>query len=761
MPKQSQRAEINSFVKGLITEASELNFPPNAFVDVENFELNRKGTVNRRLGLGYEKDAQIRNSLLTEINVNSSKVNTFRWLTVGGDVTKDFLAIQMGQKLFFFDLNINPLSAGYQGEVTLSSFQENTRYSFASLEGRLVVVSGADTVAVVTYPGFTVEYGRLLTRDVWGIQETLIPSYETDPSFRGPDTSVEHAYNLYNQSWGIPRRNAAGDLHDITWDYRQELGKYPSNSEQVWPGLQFQAVTSGQAPFERVFFNLYTEVLGATTTSAKGYFIIDVLRRGQSRIEQAAANKTKYPELVFNIPDIRPDLTTGGVTCVADFAGRVFYAGFNGEVVGGDSRSPEYSNYIFFSQIVKSKADFYKCYQDGDPTARDKSDVIDTDGGFVRISGAKSIIALRNLETSLIVFASNGIWSVTGGNDYGFSATNYKATKISSFGVLSESSIVVEGNKAYYWSEDGIYYIGRNELGDMAVQNMTLQTIQKFYENIPNVSKLNVIGSYDLLTKKVRWIYKEGVPFTDDSITKELVFDSTLSAFSVNRIMNLPTFGAEVFSLFRSSAFTVNPDGTDVFVQNDQVQANTDDVLVSIEEIRSSLQSTKYLLLIKNGTTFNFTFGEFNSLEWKDWKDVDGVGMDAKAFGYTGVQSAGDSAIKKQIPYLVFHMYRTETTTDSEGTPLHQSGCRVRYQWNFSNSSVSKKFSTMFQVYRYVKPFFPNAGGDAFDNGFSILTTKNKVRGAGRAFQMYMETEPGKDCQIVGWSLTLNGNQIT
>ena len=50
MAKQTQKAEVNNFVKGLITEASPINFPANASKSEENFELNKKG---------YRKDRSV------------------------------------------------------------------------------------------------------------------------------------------------------------------------------------------------------------------------------------------------------------------------------------------------------------------------------------------------------------------------------------------------------------------------------------------------------------------------------------------------------------------------------------------------------------------------------------------------------------------------------------------------------------------------------------------------------------------------------
>lgn len=40
MPKKSIKAEVKSFIKGFITEASALNFPADASAEEQNFELN-------------------------------------------------------------------------------------------------------------------------------------------------------------------------------------------------------------------------------------------------------------------------------------------------------------------------------------------------------------------------------------------------------------------------------------------------------------------------------------------------------------------------------------------------------------------------------------------------------------------------------------------------------------------------------------------------------------------------------------------------
>jgi len=40
------------------------------------------------------------------------------------------------------------------------------------------------------------------------------------------------------------------------------------------------------------------------------------------------------------------------------------------------------------------------------------------------------------------------------------------------------------------------------------------------------------------------------------------------------------------------------------------------------------------------------------------------------------------------------------------------------------------------------------------------VTTKNKIRGRGRALSLKFSTEPQKDCQILGWSADMHSNQV-
>ena len=768
MVKPSKRVEVNNFVKGLITEASPLNFPANASLDEENFELNRDGTRDRRLGLDLEPDWEKINTEIYNVDLSVSGKNTFKWYGVEGDLEKDFLVVQVSNILFISDLSSTSLSGdGYIGKITLSLFPTNVNYSFASIEGKLVVAAGTENIVVMSYDAletpspFLYEYKRLKVRDVWGV-EVVGTEYETDPTFRGDGTvlNMSHVYNLRNQSWGLPRKDKLGVLSDPIPLFQDEILKYPSNSETVWTGLQFQPVASGSDPFERVFPSLYQDSLGVSVGAAKGYFIIDLLRRGSSRSSEYANNATKYPTLFYPSFSAPSDYTAKGASVIAEFAGRVFYSGFGGEVVEGDARSPNLSNFVLYSQLVKSLPDITKCYQEGDPTSRETNDLVDTDGGFVRISEAKTILSMQQLGSELIVIANNGVWSLSGGSDYGFSATNLKVTKISDFGSVSSQSVVRENKRLFFWAEDGIYEVSKNQVGDWTVNNITEQTIQTFYEEIEFASKQSSFGTYDPFDKKIRWTYKDGLMFSSTSVTKELVLDLVLGAFSRNKVYNLAQNNLEVIGVFPGASFSSGEVTETIYVGSDEVVVDVDAVVL-LDSVRTSgIQSVRYLVCIKEAFASYLTYAYYKNTSFRDWEEYDGTGQDAKAFLLTGAITAGDSAVDKQVPYLIMHFKRTEEGVDASLQPLKQSGCLMRSQWNWANSAASKKWGATVQTYRYRKPLFVEDEDDPYDNGFDLVTTRNKIRGRGKAFSFYMETEPFKDCRIVGWNISVNGNSV-
>lgn len=774
--KDSKRVDVNTFAQGLITEASPLNFPPNASVNEENFEINRDGSRDRRRGMDLERGAGVIGTGRAIGRFSEFGTSSYVWTGAAGNAGSEFIVVQLENQLYIFDSKTPTLgAAAYIDSVVIPSFPTHVKYSFSTVDGNLVVVAGTDTFITVEYtnPGFVQTPHRIKVRDVWGLEivnEGANSQYEYDDNYRGIiPISGKVAYNLQNQSWGIPRRQGLAPdeagldqlVDPISYFAITHNNTTPSNSETVSSGLQFKPVDTTKKPLpqpsEQMFPYLYDDVRGNTPKAAKGYFIIDLFRRGESRLQEVVRNLQRYPQIQNALRDTIPDYSPGGPTVVRQFAGRAFFAGFSGVVVGGDKRSPNLSNFVVFSQVVRNLVDLERCYQEGDPTSREGNDIVDTDGGFIKISGADKIVGLRSLGATLIVFATNGIWEIAGGSDYGFGATNHKVTKLSSVGTISPDSIVEEVGKIYYWARDGIYVIGPDQFQSVTVQNISQKTIQSYYENLSPMSKENAIGVYDLFSKKVRWVFNQGVPFDSSSECFELVFDTVVGCFYPNRIGSIQN-QVEVTSLFLTSPYVVGLSDVAVMVDTEDVYTPAGLVTVEQEVRRSGIQAVKYLAWLNQGGQLVIGFSYYNNTSFRDWENVDGAGVDAKAFLISGAQTVGDSAIDKQVPYITMHFIRTENGRTADGEPINQSSCLMRCQWDFSNSPESNKWSPLVQTYRYVSPKL--ILDTNYDNGFEILSTKNKLRGRGKAFALYLETEEYKDCRILGWNIAINGNAV-
>ena len=87
----------------------------------------------------------------------------------------------------------------------------------------------------------------------------------------------------------------------------------------------------------------------------------------------------------------------------------------------------------------------------------------------------------------------------------------------------------------------------------------------------------------------------------------------------------------------------------------------------------------------------------------------------------------------------------------------NQSSCWVQSQWNWTNTPAGNKWSAPFQAYRYKKNYTPDSITDTYDTGDAVIVTKNRLRGAGRALSLYIYSETGKDCQLLGWGNTITG----
>lgn len=773
MVKPLQRAEIKSFVGGYVTDAPRLDFPDNASRSERNFDCLIDGSRRRRFGFTTEGLGLETDTALGWGDIEGHSYSQFIWEAPGGAAGMSILVIQIGNKLFMYDSRGVTTGMNQLAQFDMTIPFPHRKMDYARVQGFLVVVNGSTSFDIFRYDPvsrniFLIRGNRVQIRDVYGVQETTDPLYESDVNYRGPLTA-QHYYNLYNQGWAVPRLPwLYGDqpLTDVV-SLAEISGKFPSNSDTVWQGLDHRTIgreTLGEPPSEEhpqgdqsfiyttaeaFHKKLYEGTIASRIPAAKGFFIIDAFARGLTRRLAWNTHHSNYP-MTGNIlggstPALPDDSTNSGITCVTEHAGRAFYSGIvDGGVLLGDERSPNMSNYVLFTQLVKNRADLVKCYQEGDPTSREGSDVVDTDGGFLRISGAVGIRAMRSLGHRLLIFASNGVWAIVG-QQGGFTATNFTVEKICNFGCSSTTSIVMDGRSIYYWGTGAIYRLTPNQFGDLEVTDMTTSSLKQFYAGIFEKQKVRCMGSINKFTNVVHWIFNNSGSdlMTGENII-ELRYDISKNAFYPMELAVLP----DQLPTLLGSFITSEADYAEVMAPTPPIGGFAPPNTLQYWGIRRTTDGF-----------IRIFFGRYLKSSFRDWEELNGVGVDAPAFILTGDQTGGDMAIDKQVNYftLIFKNHQGLLANPFD------SSCMGRIQWEFSDLVRANRWSSFMQLYR--KPTLFNNGEtgqpDDLRDGYEMVITKTKLRGHGKAFCFYLTTEPEKDLHLIGWSITATSNGVT
>jgi hypothetical protein len=551
MPRKAA-VENNSFVKGLVTEASPLTFPEGTASAISNMELNRDGSLSRRFGMDVESGGSYTSTSLSSLT--NTAVRTYKWKNAGNEATTAFMVVQVGRKLYFFDGLADTISDNLTGSITVTGASDADLMSFAYIQGDLVVAALNMSAPVrISWDGtsFSQEQINIKVRDIWGIDDGLAVDE------RPTTLSVAHDYNLRNQGWPhtFTINTAGRDNSTFTETTETDpvnytngrFGWFPSNADIIWANL---TETADEAHVLRSYwpFNLERQLLG-TTPAAKGKFIIDAFSRSGSR-------KTES-DVAGSIP---ADAELGKISVVESYSGRIWYSGVLSVISGGDDRSPSYSGMLFFTQIIENDDAFEKCYQEADPTSEDFSELVATDGGTVRIPEAGFIVDLRVIGNQLVVLSENGVWSISG-TDGGFRADDYRITKISDVGVVGKQSIVNVESGIMYWAEGGIYALTPDQIsGTLNAQNITENVIQTLYEDINSIARTTATGFYDKLERKVKWLYNNDSDY--DGVTlpysynKELILDTVLSAWYVNDIVDADSDSPFLSGYSQTEGFT-------------------------------------------------------------------------------------------------------------------------------------------------------------------------------------------------------------
>lgn len=703
MPRSVATVVENNFINGLITEATALNFPENACTATWNCIHDQTGGVSRRKGFEFEDS-------YTELtnNRDSKAINTFLWQAATGSGDYNFVVVQIGGSLYFYrqtsTLSLSPNILA--STIDLNSFKVSGAPEVSTIECQFTSGNGYLFVAHPYCEPFYVEYSltgntfsgtaiSIKIRDTEGVTDEYGDFYEAYP---GGTLTKEYRYNLYNQGWD--------NYH--TEQFKTVNGFYPSQGSIWWllkdaednfsPGLETNNKRgNSRAPRGRYSLNAFYQ----DRASLDAYFAgIPVVSAGY----------------------VRP-------STIEFYAGRVFYAG---------TSAPGFSNKIYFSQVIEGKSQFGKCQQTNDPTSETAFDLLPTDGGSISILEVGTVLKLFATEGALIVFANNGIWSISGSSGIGFAANDYTVKKISTVPSISGSSFVSIGGIPAWWNTDGIYTIASNATaGTVQVQSLTEKKIKTFYgESIPDGSKGYVKGYFDPLTRVVQWVYRSTTP---SNVTERYEYDRVLN-------LNTTTGAFYPWALASNSAVKVNglvltqgigsttTTSTVTTSAGAAVTTGAGNVTTEVTTVSSVSSTIKFLCSYSSSGSYKITFAEAFDETYKDWTIKNTTGIDYSSYFISGYKVQGDGHRKVQPNYITVYSDNSEETS-----------VFLQVLWDYANTGDTGKWSSR-QLIQHL--------GVSYD----YKKRKLKLRGHGVAYQLKYSSLSGEPFRVVGWVTMVTGN---
>ena len=391
------------------------------------------------------------------------------------------------------------------------------------------------------------------------------------------------------------------------------------------------------------------------------------------------------PEIVNfdnEIPSIDCCVTCGRPEVTGVYAGRVWYGGIDSSTIG---------NRIYFSQVLRTDSEIGRMYQKYDPTSRDFNELLDTDGGYIDIPEMGWVRGMKVLKDSLLIFADNGIWSISGGNYEYFAATSYSVSKLTEVGVVSKKSIEEIEDTWVYAANRGIYIIS----SENRVQNITEESIHTRYRKIPQANKKQIDIVYNPFDKTLHVLH--GLNGEDCwRYCTELIINHRIKAWYEYKFKHS----------FLTHALHTGNDSSDVYD------------FMYLAEIGDSTNNSYFM----------------DNCDYEDWSGTDLV-EDAPAYMKTGAELLGELSVDKEIHDMYVFM---------KAEP--EAGCIFRGRWDWACGDCSSDYTTEQQVFN---------GPATCDGGYANAVARSdiKVRGHGRAFEIEFSSEPKKPVTLYGWNV--------
>jgi len=320
--------------------------------------------------------------------------------------------------------------------------------------------------------------------------------------------------------------------------------------------------------------------------------------------------------------------------------------------------------------------------------------------------------------------------------------------------LTAESFVEAEG-VPFWWSKTGIHTLQFEEVtGNATEQNISISTIQTYWDDIGSNTRSLVQATYDRLNKKIYWAYPDSAEANANKLNNFLILDLPLGAFYPWRVSDEVAstdyiMGLAVYSGYGSSELVL-----DVVLPNgDDVVQGSDDV-VSTQLLDFATGDPAIVLLIRDGATGKLTMGGFSGKSFLDWGTANYT-----SFAEAGYDFIADFVRQKNSPYIVTYMRVTEEGWEVSGTgynPIRPSSLFVSSYWDFNTYPSSPNQ----QAYRYKQtPVVDTNSLATFGYPSTVITSRLKLRGRGRSVRLRFESEQGKDFVLIGYGVINAVNQ--
>lgn len=765
MARSEIDTEFNTFVGGILTEANPINYPVGYTLDEENFILERNGTRRRRPGLkldttssniaakaisavGGLADTAIYRSCFLWDNPSRNNENLY---TIGftfdiADASDTSVDQSWSSLVLYETENPSDITNNFLADYPISRifttngivYKDNLIISERTYQLSLGFPI-QPRVHILKYDGTTSldpsAQSGLQVRDF-----LLVP--DSSPSIDGYERkaslSLNHLYNLVNAGWTDKELTSFYTATNTFPSNADNLSFAKNKGSAFTPSyLQNSVMGFKDAPRGK----LVVPAFGISSILAAAYIDLntgfDALTDTSYQGVTLSGDSDLYER--FNYDNL-----AGGIVDAIQYGGRLFY------LCDAITTPLNGSAFVAYSQINgASDRSYASCHQVNDPTCEDLNNVVATDGGALDVSSAGQPLRIFQGRSRVLVFGSDAVLEILSEADV-FTptsvgireVTNNSISHYSTFSnnssshtgpgvrrVVSESLVSVK-DSFYYWSPTGVINLTYNkESREFNENNLTDNTIQSLYNTIPDNCRAAARGEYSKEDSVIIWCYSLDSE-NPKKFTRALIYDLVLNAWTKFKFYN--DDGCYILDL------KIIPSA----VKNN----NADDFL-------------RQLIFVTYAPDIGVTTGYLSPESFEDFQGSTNSG-EVQAFMQTGYLNANDSARQKQTTYIVPSFLRTEDgfTDDGSGnlTPTNESSCLISAWWDYVDDASFPKANDTFEAYKYNRLYIPSGAADTFDYGQTVITTKNRLTGRGRALSLRFETSEGKDCRLLGWNLNFS-----